>query len=141
MLLNRSASLLYLHKLSPPPTKFFSHFKHSYSLLLSNPSPSPSPSPLPPLLPSCPSFSLPRVSLFCLNPPRQRQARPFATATAAAERKGTDTFFADEDVSWASLGVSDKLSRALYSAGIDRPSLVQVPTRTHPGLVHSFVEL
>ena len=140
MLLNRSASLLYLHKLSPPPTKFFSHFKHSYSLLLSNSSPSPSP-PLP-LLPSYPSFSLPRVSFFCLNPPRQRQARPFATAAAdAAERKGTDTFFADEDVSWASLGVSDKLSRALYSAGIDRPSLVQVPTHTHPDLVHSFVEL
>ena len=141
MLLNRSASLLYLHKLSPPPTKFFSHFKHSYSLLLlSNSSPSPSP-PLP-LLPSYPSFSLPRVSFFCLNPPRQRQARPFATAAAdAAERKGTDTFFADEDVSWASLGVSDKLSRALYSAGIDRPSLVQVATHTHPGLVHSFVEL
>ena len=139
MLLNRSASLLYLHRVSPPPTKFFSHFKHSDSLLLSNPSPSPSA--LPPLLPSCPSFSLPRVSFFCLNPPRQRQARPFATATAAAERKGTDTFFADEDVSWASLEVSDKLSRALYSAGIDRPSLVQVATHTHPGLVHSFFEL
>nr|POE79062.1 dead-box atp-dependent rna helicase 22 [Quercus suber] len=138
MLLNRSASLLYLHRLSPPPTKFFSHFKHSYSLLLSNPSPSAPP----PLLPSCPSFSLPRVSFFCLNPPRQRQARPFATTTAvAAERKETDTFFTDEDVSWASLGVSDKLSRALYSAGIDRPSLVQVPTHTHPSLVHSFVEL
>lgn len=28
-------------------------------------------------------------------------------------------------MSWASLGVSDKLSRALYNAGIDRPSLVQ----------------
>ena len=139
MLLNRSASLLYIHKRSPPPTKFFSHFKHSYSLLLSNSSPSPSP-PLP-LLPSCPSFSLPRVNFFCLNPPRQRQARPFATATAAAERKGTDTFFADEDVSWASRGVSDKLSPALYSAGIDRPSLVQVPTHNHPDLVHSFVEL
>ncbi|KAK7839684.1 ring-h2 finger protein atl47 [Quercus suber] len=101
MLLNHSTSLLYLHKLSPPPTKFFSHFKHSYSLLLSNPSPSPPP----PLLPSCPSFSLPRVSFFCLNPPRQRQAKPFATANAAtAKRKETDTFFTHEDVSWASLG-------------------------------------
>lgn len=118
MLLYRSASLPHFHKLSSPP-KFLSHCKHSYSLL-SNPSPPP----------SCPSFPLLKLRFFSLNPPRQRQARAFATATATAgsERKGTDTFFADEDVSWASLGVSHKLSRALYNAGIDRPSLVQVYT-------------
>ncbi|KAF3971197.1 hypothetical protein CMV_005177, partial [Castanea mollissima] len=28
-----------------------------------------------------------RASFFCLNPPRQRQARPFATATAAAAER------------------------------------------------------
>ncbi|KAB1207808.1 DEAD-box ATP-dependent RNA helicase 22 [Morella rubra] len=107
MLLYRSASWLHLYELSSPP-KFLSQFKRSFSFLST---------------PSCFSSS---YLQFWQNPARRRQARAFATATAAvAERKGRDTFFADEDVSWTSLGVSEKLSRALYGAGIDRPSLVQ----------------
>ncbi|XP_062159856.1 DEAD-box ATP-dependent RNA helicase 22 isoform X1 [Alnus glutinosa] len=104
MLLYRSASLLHPYELLSPP-KLLSQFKHAHSFL-SNP--------------SRPSSSL----HFWLKPPRRRPARAFATA-AVAERKGTDTFYADEDVSWTSLGVSERLSRALYNAGIDRPSLTQ----------------
>lgn len=116
MLLYRSASLLHPYELLSPP-KLLSQFKHAHSFL-SNP--------------SCPSSSL----HFWLKPPRRRSARAFATA-AVAERKGTDTFYADDDVSWTSLGVSERLSRALYNAGIDRPSLTQV----HPRHIHSCVEL
>lgn len=119
MLLYRSASWLHLYELSSPP-KFLSQFKRSFSFLST---------------PSCFSSS---YLQFWQNPARRRQARAFATATAAvAERKGRDTFFADEDVSWTSLGVSEKLSRALYGAGIDRPSLVQV----HPSPLTTYLSI
>jgi hypothetical protein len=116
MLLYRSASLLPPYELLSPP-KLLSQFRHAHSFLFN---------------PSRSSSSL----HFWLNPPRRRPSRAFATA-AVAERKGTDTFYADEDVSWISLGVSERLSRALYNAGIDRPSLTQV----HPRYTHSWVEL
>lgn len=104
MLLYRSASLLHPYELLSPP-KLLYQFKHAHSFLSTT---------------SRPSSSL----HFWLNPSRHRPARAFATA-AVAERKGTDTFYADDDVSWTSLGVSERLSRALYNAGIDRPSLTQ----------------
>lgn len=116
MLLYRSASLLHPYELLSPP-KLLYQFKHAHSFLSTT---------------SRPSSSL----HFWLNPSRHRPARAFATA-AVAERKGTDTFYADDDVSWTSLGVSERLSRALYNAGIDRPSLTQVLPRH----IHSCVEL
>jgi hypothetical protein len=65
--------------------------------------------------------------LFFLNP---RAIRGFATAvvaeTKAAETKTAETFFSDHAVSWASLGLSHPLSRALSNTGFSRPSLVQV---------------
>ncbi|KAJ8752603.1 hypothetical protein K2173_005492 [Erythroxylum novogranatense] len=48
----------------------------------------------------------------------------FATSTAA-NRNETDTFFADDAVSWSSVGLSDGLSHALSRAGFKKPSLVQ----------------
>ncbi|KAI3733561.1 hypothetical protein L6452_13004 [Arctium lappa] len=68
--------------------------------------------------PSCSSLT----SLF-RHRPRSR-IRAFATA-ASSDEKETDIFFADETVSWSSLGVADRVSRALSSIGLNRPSLVQ----------------
>nr|GMD24262.1 DEAD-box ATP-dependent RNA helicase 22 [Ipomoea batatas] len=51
--------------------------------------------------------------------------RAFGTAAVAADKNGGDTFFAEENVSWTSLGVSERLSRSLSSIGLHRPSLVQ----------------
>lgn len=45
---------------------------------------------------------------------------------AEVDRKGNDTFFADQAVSWKSLGLSDKVSVALRDSGFGRPSLTQV---------------
>nr|AKF43375.1 DEA(D/H)-box RNA helicase family protein [Pelargonium transvaalense] len=65
--------------------------------------------------------------LFWLNQPRLRHVRAFGTSSAAsdASRSGNDTFFAEEGVTWTSIGVSDKVARALTDADIERPSLVQ----------------
>ncbi|XP_057774668.1 LOW QUALITY PROTEIN: DEAD-box ATP-dependent RNA helicase 22 [Salvia miltiorrhiza] len=58
---------------------------------------------------------------------KAHKLRAFATnaAAAAADDENADTFLAEESVSWASLGVSDSISRALCNAGLPRPSLVQ----------------
>lgn len=114
MLLYRSASMLHFYKLSPSPPKLLSQLKHSYSFL--------SYSPLSSL--SSPSSSL-RIRLFRLNQSHGGGNRRFTTAVAA-DKKGTDTFFADDGVSWTSFGLSDRLSRALSNAGFQRPSLIQV---------------
>ncbi|KAL6187106.1 hypothetical protein ACLB2K_043221 [Fragaria x ananassa] len=112
--------------LSSSPPKLLSQLRHSYSVL-SNPS------------------SPARISLIWLNHPRR-----FATAAAA---KGGDTFFAEENVSWTSLGLSDKVSQALFNAGLGQPSLVQaacipsvlsgkdviVAAETGSGKTHSFL--
>ncbi|XP_057493136.1 DEAD-box ATP-dependent RNA helicase 22 [Actinidia eriantha] len=77
---------------------------------------------------SSPSPSSSSSRLRWLNPPCRRRIRSFATAAAAvevADKKGSDTFLADDSVSWTSLGVSDRLSRSLSSIGLERPSLVQ----------------
>ncbi|KAL1828766.1 DEAD-box ATP-dependent RNA helicase 22 [Daucus carota subsp. sativus] len=60
--------------------------------------------------------------VLTLSGSTRRRVRVFSTATAAAE---DGTFFAEKNVSWVSLGISDRLSQALCSIGLDRPSLVQ----------------
>ncbi|KAL0287837.1 UNVERIFIED_CONTAM: DEAD-box ATP-dependent RNA helicase 22 [Sesamum calycinum] len=71
------------------------------------------------------------------RPLRTHKTRAFGTTASAAAtvagRNGSDadTFLAEESVSWASLGVSDCVSRALCNVGLHRPSLVQaacIPT-------------
>ncbi|GAB2248300.1 hypothetical protein Droror1_Dr00008182 [Drosera rotundifolia] len=65
-----------------------------------------------------------RHRVSSLSPARPFSATAAATAAAGAS-EGTDTFFANEEVSWSSLGVSDTLTRTLLSAGFPRPSLIQ----------------
>lgn len=121
MILYRSATstILQFCKLSSSSSKFISQFKRPCSFH-SNPSSSFS---------SSSSTSL-QIRFFCLTKPRRRQVRAFATATATAteHRNGSDTFYAEDGVSWTSLGVSDRLSQALCNAGFGQPSLVQVPS-------------
>ncbi|CAN6924437.1 unnamed protein product [Brassica oleracea] len=67
-------------------------------------------------------------ALLSLNRSEGKWVRVFASATeteAEVERKGNDTFFADQAVSWKSLGLSDKVSVALRDSGFGRPSLTQ----------------
>ncbi|XP_028754378.1 DEAD-box ATP-dependent RNA helicase 22 [Neltuma alba] len=107
MILHRSALMLHL-QLPSVRCRFFSHFKHTYSFL------------------STSSPSLVKVPSISLSRPRQRLFRAFeSTVVAVADAKGRDTFLAEENVSWNSLGLSDAISRALSSIGLDRPSLVQ----------------
>ncbi|EPS66702.1 hypothetical protein M569_08070, partial [Genlisea aurea] len=47
------------------------------------------------------------------------------TAVAAVKESDSDTFLAEENVSWASLGISDRVSCALANIGLRRPSLIQ----------------
>ncbi|ESW25670.1 hypothetical protein PHAVU_003G055400 [Phaseolus vulgaris] len=99
-------SALMLHLQNPPIRyHFFSHF----------------------LKPTFPSLLKPRP--FSLTTPRQTQARTFVSAVASSSSpqgsNGRDTFFAEQNVSWASLGLSDTISRALADIGLNRPSLVQ----------------
>lgn len=70
------------------------------------------------------SSSSPSLSL-----PRRRFLRPFGSSVVAAElteAKGRDTFLAEDNVSWDSIGLSHSISKALSSIGLHRPSLVQV---------------
>lgn len=70
-------------------------------------------------------------SLFNLKPTRffslcQTQTRPFCVSAVSSEdSKGRNTFFAEDNVAWSSLGLSDTLSRALSNIGLKTPSLVQ----------------
>ncbi|QCD82218.1 ATP-dependent RNA helicase [Vigna unguiculata] len=104
MIVTRSALMLHLQN---PPIRyhFFSHF----------------------LNPTFPSVFKPRP--FSLTTLRQTHARPFVSAVASASSSqvsnGRDTFFAEENVSWTALGLSDTISRALSDIGLNRPSLVQ----------------
>ncbi|XP_043723417.1 DEAD-box ATP-dependent RNA helicase 22 [Telopea speciosissima] len=67
--------------------------------------------------------------LFWIKPLKhhRRRTRAFGTTAAAAIEDGrqSDSFFAEEGVSWKSIGISDQLSRALSNAGLQKPSLVQ----------------
>lgn len=99
--------MLHFYRLSSPP-KLVSKFKTSSSVLSS-------------------SYPL-GVHVICLNQSSGRPFKGFSTAaTAVADKKGSSsTFFADDAVSWNSLGLSDRLSRALENSGFGRPSIVQV---------------
>ncbi|KAI3433104.1 uncharacterized protein J3R85_007309 [Psidium guajava] len=110
MLLHRSASILHFHRLSPPH-QLLAQFNLSRSSLFR---------------PFSSSSSRQSLPLWLIGPrhSRARSSASFAAA-AVATRNGGETFYAEEGVSWKSLGVSDKLSRALSDAGIERPSLVQ----------------
>nr|AKF43360.1 DEA(D/H)-box RNA helicase family protein [Hypseocharis bilobata] len=111
MILHRSASVLHFCRAT-----LLSQFKHSFSSIVQSSSASS----------SCAVSSPVRIRLFWLNQPRLRHVRAFGTAAATvANRNENDTFFAEEGVSWTSIGVSEKVARALSNAGIERPSLVQ----------------
>ncbi|KAJ8759041.1 hypothetical protein K2173_003279 [Erythroxylum novogranatense] len=105
MLLYRSASLLHFYAASLPP-KLLLQLKRPY-----------------PFLSNSSLSSLP-LRYFCLNPSPARPTLRFATSTAA-NRSETDAFFADDAVSWSSVGLSDRLAHALSQAGFKKPSLVQ----------------
>lgn len=64
----------------------------------------------------------PHTSRFHHRP--RGRIRTFVTAVSVNEKE-SDTFFADDTVSWSSLGVVDRLSQALSRIGLNRPSLVQ----------------
>ncbi|XP_062111812.1 DEAD-box ATP-dependent RNA helicase 22 isoform X3 [Humulus lupulus] len=120
MILYRPVVVLQFRNLSPlsSTSKFLSQSRHSYSFLSRSVSPS-----------SSSSSSL-RICWFWLIKPRHIQCRAFGTAvtTAFNDGVGSDTFYAEDSVSWSSLGVSDKVSRALFNAGFGQPSLVQAAT-------------
>lgn len=81
-----------------------------------------------------PKFILPsRRSLipFAIQPQSSKN-RAFGTVSVVAEDgDGSDTFFADESISWGSLGVSESVARALSKIGLQRPSLVQATCIPH----------
>lgn len=75
-------------------------------------------------------FNFKAKRFFCVTLPRQTQKQPFVgtavSSTSSEDFKGRDTFFAEDNVSWSSLGLSDTISGALSSIGLKTPSLVQV---------------
>ncbi|KAH6815641.1 RNA helicase family protein [Perilla frutescens var. frutescens] len=106
MLLQRSISLLNTCRVSLNYPRFFSFSATNLSLL-----------------------SLSSVSNY--RPLKAHKLRTFATNATAESGSDADTFLAEETVSWASLGVSDSISRSLCNVGLRRPSLVQaacIPT-------------
>lgn len=107
MISQRSISMLNFFKLSSSPPKFILPFKQFSPFSYSSSS----------------SSSL-FITLSGLQKSPLRRIRSFSTAAATAVAD-QNTFFAEESVSWASLGISNRLSRALSNIGLDRPSLVQ----------------
>ncbi|TYH84624.1 hypothetical protein ES332_D02G209600v1 [Gossypium tomentosum] len=107
MILRRSTAMLHSFSLSTTTPKLLSHFTPSFFL--------------------CTSALSPRIRIW-LNQSYSRRTRAFSSAVVTAsspKNTGTDTFFAEDTVSWQSLGLSDRISQALSNAGFDRPSLVQ----------------
>ncbi|MED6155649.1 DEAD-box ATP-dependent RNA helicase 22 [Stylosanthes scabra] len=106
MILTRSSALM-LHLHNPQtPFQFFNH--HAPTFLLRTTT-------------AAATSSLLKARFFSLTPPR----RTTVASSSTQSSKGGDTFFAEDNVSWSSLGLSDTLSRALSSIGLNRPSLVQ----------------
>ncbi|XP_038999696.1 DEAD-box ATP-dependent RNA helicase 22-like [Hibiscus syriacus] len=108
MILRGSTSMLNLYSLSTTTPKLLSRFSRSSFLSTSPPSPP--------------------IRFIWLNQSYRRRTRAFSSAAVAVsslEKTGGDTFFAEETVSWKSLGLSDRISQTLSNAGFDRPSLVQ----------------
>ncbi|KAJ6850290.1 DEAD-box ATP-dependent RNA helicase 22 [Iris pallida] len=67
---------------------------------------------------------------------RRRPLRAFSTAVRSAseepaEERDGGSFFAEDGVSWKSLGVSDRLSAALSGASIHKPSHIQAASLPH----------
>ncbi|XP_042501556.1 DEAD-box ATP-dependent RNA helicase 22 isoform X2 [Macadamia integrifolia] len=123
----RPASMIQYYRLSSSSYRLsFSPFKSFYSSPLSSSSSSSSLSSSPFSTSTSSSVGV----LFWIKPLKHhhRRARAFGTTAAAAAiedgRQG-DSFYAEEGVSWKSLGVSDQLSLALSNAGLQKPSLVQ----------------
>lgn len=86
--------------------KLLFHFTHSFSFLSRS---------------SSLALSLPLIRF------RGFTARAAAAAIDLPDKRGKgDTFFAQETVSWKSLGLTEHVSQALSHAGFDRPSLIQV---------------
>ncbi|KAG8498471.1 hypothetical protein CXB51_005025 [Gossypium anomalum] len=107
MILRRSTAMLHSFSLLTTTPKLLSHFTPSFFLSTSALSP--------------------RIRIW-LNQSYSRRTRAFSSAAVTAsspKNTGTDTFFAEDTVSWQSLGLSDRISQALSNAGFDRPSLVQ----------------
>ncbi|XVF44081.1 hypothetical protein PTKIN_Ptkin02bG0091700 [Pterospermum kingtungense] len=105
MILCRSTSMLHFYSLSTTPT-LLSHFGRCSFL----------------------SSCSPRIRFIWLNQSNRRRTRAFcssAVAFSVPKKTGRDTFFAEDNVSWKSLGLSDRISQALSNAGFIRPSLVQ----------------
>jgi hypothetical protein len=69
-------------------------------------------------------FNFKATRFFTVTLPRQTQSQ--SDVGTAASSQSRDTFFAQETVSWSSLGLSDTLSVALSKIGLKTPSLVQV---------------
>ncbi|KAI3970562.1 hypothetical protein MKX01_024209 [Papaver californicum] len=71
-------------------------------------------------------------SLIWLKPSRRR-TRAYATSSLASVEEvdvkrrndSNSSFYADDSISWTSLGVSEQLSNALHSIGLQNPSLIQ----------------
>ncbi|KAE8716524.1 DEAD-box ATP-dependent RNA helicase 22 [Hibiscus syriacus] len=103
----RASTLLHLYSLSATTPTLLSRFSHSF---LSTSAPSPP------------------IRLIWLNQSYRCRTRALSSASVSVsspKQTGGDIFFAEETVSWKSLGLSDRISQALFNAGFDRPSLVQ----------------
>ncbi|OMO73891.1 hypothetical protein COLO4_26813 [Corchorus olitorius] len=100
-----STSILHFCSLSTTP-KLLSHLKHCSFLSTS-------------------SSSSARIRFVWLNHSKRVFSSSAAVAVAVPSKSGRDTFFAEDSVSWKSLGLSDQISQALSNAGFQRPSLVQ----------------
>ncbi|KAE8688302.1 DEAD-box ATP-dependent RNA helicase 22 [Hibiscus syriacus] len=108
MISRGSTSMLNLYSLSTTTPKLLSRLSRSSFLSTSTPSPP--------------------IRLIWLNQSYRCRTRAFSSAAvvvSSPKQTGGDTFFAEETVSWKSLGLSDRISQALSNAGFDRPSLVQ----------------
>ncbi|KAF3786228.1 DEAD-box ATP-dependent RNA helicase 22 [Nymphaea thermarum] len=72
-------------------------------------------------------FSSPSLSLHrrCCRGQWHPGARPLSASSSPPASQDGGSFFAAENVSWKSLGVSDQLCLALSATGFHRPSLVQ----------------
>ncbi|KAM7250459.1 hypothetical protein ACFE04_022342 [Oxalis oulophora] len=109
-----SISMLHLYKLSTISSythnnknKLFSHLRPSFSYLFSNSTPS--------LLHFTSTNNLSTAATALKN----------NSNTNSNSNSDIDTFFADDAVSWASLGLSDRITNSLSNAGFRKPSLIQ----------------
>lgn len=118
MNVTRSALKLHLQN-SPIRYHQFFFFSRFNNALIRNPTFSSSSSSL---------FNFNATRFFSVTLPRQtHQTQPFVgSAVSSEDFNGRDTFFAEDNVSWSSIGLSHTLSRALSNIALNTPSLVQV---------------